>query len=107
MIYARIDNGIVVELIDDRGGDINTMFHPSIVSNLVATDDNTIINGTYDGTTFGGVLDKPLPSQEQINQEARQYLESTDWMLLRELDGGAAMDATIKQLRIDARSKVI
>ena len=34
MKYARIENGIVMEIIDDRGNDINTMFHKDIVSQL-------------------------------------------------------------------------
>jgi|APSaa5957512535_1039671.scaffolds.fasta_scaffold39308_3 hypothetical protein len=45
--------------------------------------------------------------QEVANQEARQYLASTDWFLLRELDGGTTMTAEMKQLRAAARTKVI
>ena len=45
--------------------------------------------------------------QIESNEDARQYLASTDWLLIRELDGGAAMTAEIKQLRVDARLSVI
>jgi|APSaa5957512535_1039671.scaffolds.fasta_scaffold308649_2 hypothetical protein len=46
-------------------------------------------------------------AQDKINAEAKQYLASTDWELLRELDGGVAMTAEVKQLRADARARVI
>jgi hypothetical protein len=46
-------------------------------------------------------------AQDVINQEARDYLASTDWMLSRELDGGVAMTAEVKQLRAEARARVI
>lgn len=46
-------------------------------------------------------------AQDKTNQEARDYLASTDWLLLRELDGGLAMTAATKKLRADARARVI
>ena len=46
-------------------------------------------------------------AQEAINQEARQYLAETDWMVLREADGGEPMPAEIKQLRAEARERVV
>ena len=46
-------------------------------------------------------------AQALINQEARQYLASTDWLLMRELDGGVVMDTATKQLRAEARARVI
>ena len=45
--------------------------------------------------------------QRESNEESRAYLSSTDWMLLRELDGGTAMTAEVKQLRADARLSII
>ena len=45
--------------------------------------------------------------QRETNAEARQYLASTDWLLMRELDGGIVMDAETKQLRAEARARVI
>ena len=46
-------------------------------------------------------------AQDTINQEARDYLASTDWMVLREADDGTVMTAEIKQLRADARVKIV
>jgi hypothetical protein len=46
-------------------------------------------------------------AQEAINAEARAYLASTDWMSLRASEGGSPMSQEIKQLRADARARVI
>jgi hypothetical protein len=46
-------------------------------------------------------------SQTEENRKARAYLSSTDWMLLRELDGGTTMKVEVKELRAEARAKVI
>ena len=48
-----------------------------------------------------------LRAQTTINQEARDYLASTDWMVLREADDGTAITAEIKQLRADARVAIV
>ncbi len=45
--------------------------------------------------------------QEAINKEALAYLASTDWMIVRELDSGMVCPAEVKQLRAEARAKVI
>ena len=52
-------------------------------------------------------LPTPEQLQQTINQEALAYLSSTDWLLWRELDGGTAMPTNIKQLRVEARAKVV
>jgi len=44
---------------------------------------------------------------EKESAEALKYLNDTDWMLLRELDGGTAMSLEIKALRAAARLKVL
>ena len=46
-------------------------------------------------------------AQDIINQDALTYLANTDWMLLRELDGGVAMTANVKTLRVEARLRVV
>lgn len=45
--------------------------------------------------------------QEAINKEALAYLASTDWMIVRELDSGIVCPAEVKQLRAEARAKVV
>ena len=45
--------------------------------------------------------------QEKINAEARAYLNSTDWLILREMDSGVPCPAEIKQARAEARVKIV
>ena len=46
-------------------------------------------------------LDKQV--KDKAKAEAKQYLADTDWMLMRELDGGKKMSNEVKQLRAEAR----
>lgn len=45
--------------------------------------------------------------QEHINREALEYLASTDWLIIREIDAGVACPAEIKQARAEARARVV
>lgn len=45
--------------------------------------------------------------QEKINQEALNYLASTDWLIIREVDSGVPCPQEIKALREEARSKIV
>lgn len=44
--------------------------------------------------------------QEATNKEARDYLASTDWYLVRELETGVPTPQEIKDARQEARLKV-
>lgn len=46
-------------------------------------------------------------TQEQKNREARAYLASTDWLIIRELDSGEECPAEIKAERAAARSRIV
>lgn len=53
-------------------------------------------------------LDEQDPSpQDLINFEAQNYLNSTDWYVIREMDCGVACPPEIKQKRAEARAKII
>lgn len=45
--------------------------------------------------------------QEKINAEALAYLASTDWMIVREVETQVPCPAEVKQLRAEARLKVV
>lgn len=45
--------------------------------------------------------------QERINREALEYLASTDWMVIREIDAGIPCPAEVKQARAEARAKIV
>jgi hypothetical protein len=46
-------------------------------------------------------------AQEQINKEAQEYLDSTDWYIIREMDAGISCPSEIKTLRANARASII
>ena len=107
MLYARIDNGIVVEIIEAIEHSIEDMFHSSFVETLVEATDSTVINGTYDGSVFGAVPTPPESSQEAINQINQEYLSSTDWYSSRKADTGEAIPADIAEARAAAREAIV
>lgn len=45
--------------------------------------------------------------QERINGEALEYLASTDWLIIREIDAGIPCPAEIKQARAEARARIV
>jgi hypothetical protein len=45
--------------------------------------------------------------QERINKEALEYLASTDWLIIREIDAGIPCPADIKQARAEARARIV
>ena len=46
-------------------------------------------------------------NQDIINAEALAYLASTDWLIIREVDAGVPCPADIKQLRAEARIRIV
>ena len=44
---------------------------------------------------------------QSLSTEALRYLESTDWMIIREVDAGIPCPAEVKQARAEARTKVV
>lgn len=45
--------------------------------------------------------------QELINAEALKYLADTDWLIIREVDAAIPCPLEVKQLRAEARSKIV
>jgi hypothetical protein len=45
--------------------------------------------------------------QDRINREALEYLASTDWLIIRELDAGIPCPADVKEARSEARSRIV
>lgn len=45
--------------------------------------------------------------QERINAEALKYLADTDWLIIREVDAEIPCPIEVKQLRNDARSRIV
>ena len=74
---------------------------------------NTAIMGAKpDAVTWTKVkadMDKQdsFADQKVINETARAYLASTDWMAVREAEGGKAMPSDVKTKRAEERAKVV
>lgn len=45
--------------------------------------------------------------QEKINVEAKQYLQKTDWLIVRALDSGIPCPTEIKVARAQARASIV
>lgn len=45
--------------------------------------------------------------QEKINMEAQNYLASTDWYIIRELETGVPCPQEIKTARAAARARIV
>jgi hypothetical protein len=46
-------------------------------------------------------------NQEKIDAEALKYLADTDWLIIREVDAGISCPQEIKQLRAEARLRIV
>ena len=44
---------------------------------------------------------------ERVNQESLSYLASTDWYVLRQMDSGEVIPEDVKQLRAEARARIV
>jgi len=96
MKYARIENGIVMEIIDDRGNDINTMFHKNFVAQLVPAKTDTKQQDLWDGKKF-----TPKPEVEitwdDIRIRRNKALRVTDhWAFV---DAAQIMSDVMKEYR--------
>jgi len=106
MRVAKIENNVVVEMME-----INMTIADYPQLDLVEAGAEVVIGFTHsDGVftphaTHQAEVDAAL--QTKTNREAREYLASTDWYLIRELDGGTAMTTEMKQLRVEARERVV
>jgi len=106
MLVAEIKNNVVVEMME-----INRPIadYPQVY--LVEAGEEVVIGFTHSNGIFTPhethQAELDAETQRKSNLKAKEYLASTDWMLLREMDGGKAMTAEVKLLRADARTKVV
>ena len=53
------------------------------------------------------IEDASVQIQREVNAASRAYLAETDWMIIREAEGGTPCSPEIKQLRADARAAIV
>ena len=78
----------------------------------VDSNGTAIFGSKPDAVTWSKVkadMDKQdaFASQKVINETARAYLASTDWMAVRAAEGGTAMPSDVKTKRAAERAKVV
>ena len=66
--------------------------------------DNTV-TASYGTPTAKDLNELKVSKKENLNAEAGGILQSTDWMVIREADGGTAMPSNIKTWRASVRTK--
>lgn len=79
-IYARVLGGIVVEIIDDPGEDIDKKFHPDVIATLVPEGPGMVENGTWDGSVFGPVPVRLPPSLGDRRSRLANRINSDEGM---------------------------
>ena len=87
---------------------INTNQSFNFASDIVTASYGTATaKAIADVTDDDGNVTKGLKSikKENLNAEAGGILQSTDWMVIREADGGTAMPSNIKTWRASVRTK--
>jgi len=104
MIHPRIEKNIVVELIDDQGGDINQMFTPEIVATLIPDDGTAVIGAAWDGTAFTAPVPETIPlidTQTLLKNRVDSEAENTR---LKFITGGAGQALIYERKRAEAES---
>lgn len=96
-MWARLENGIVAEIVSESPAG---RFHPDL--EFMPCDETTEIGDQFTGN---GYQKTPEPPGREI-AEARGYLASTDWYIIREFETGKPTPANIKAARADARTKL-
>ena len=107
MIHARIENGIVVELIDDQGGDINKMFTPEIVATLVPDDGTAVIGATWDGTAFTAPAPETIPLTDTQTLLKNRVDSEAEKARLQFITGGSGQALIYERKRAEAESWLV
>jgi len=104
MIYARIENSKVVELINDQGGDINALFTAEIVATLVLDDGTAVVGGTWDGTVFTTPAPEIIPlAATQTMLKNRIDIEA-EAARMKFITGGAGQALIYERKRAEAEN---
>jgi hypothetical protein len=100
-VTLKPGNMVVLEVIDDHGNDINTMFHKDIIAQLVPDPKGqAVVNGKWDGKDFHPVP-IVLPTWSDIRLMRDERLKETDhWAFV---DATQIMSDAMKEYRQSLR----
>ena len=105
--------GIYIVVIDNTNLKDSKYYINTNQSFNFASDTVTATYGTATAKSLDDVTDEDgnitrglkYQSKENINKQAGSILSDTDWMVIRETDGGTAMPSNIKTWRASVRTK--
>lgn len=111
MKYSQVMNGFYDEAI--HGDNI-----PSDAVEITAEEHAALLEGQSQGKLIQAdengypiLAEPPAPTEEEVqavkNQEARAYLASTDWYVIRNQETGVAIPEEIAIKRQEARERII
>lgn len=105
-----------------KGGFYDTAIHgdkiPDDAVEITAAEHAALLEGQSQGKRIQAdengypfLADPPAPTEEELqvvkNQEARAYLNSTDWYVIRNQETGVAIPEEIAIKRQEAREQII
>jgi len=106
----------------NTGGFYDTAIHgdniPADAVEITAAEHAALLEGQSQGKVIVAdengypiLVDPPAPTEEELqvvkNQEARAYLASTDWYVIRHQETGVAIPEEIAIKRQEAREQII
>jgi len=85
--------------------------HEKELTPRIFNEDGSIIEPTYETILSEYIVEitdiTVEIEQAKVNDEALQYLADTDYLIIREVDSGVACPLEIKQLRAEARLRIV
>ena len=95
----------------NRIGGINGFLESGVESTLTPEEAGLAEAGEWGSISDYAQAEKDKHEQgqarEKMNQEALSYLASTDWYVLRQMDSGEVTPEDVKQLREEARARIV
>jgi len=106
--YGRVEGGTVKEVITavDQD-DIDSKYEASVAAQFILDPNDEIEQGwTHDGSDFSAPGAAPAPTADMVKSEARRRINIAmpQWMIAREVSGGAAVSTAIKDYAADIRT---
>lgn len=110
VMFIKVENGII------KGHDYYSHddFNIEVDDQILIDMETGLYKYTYTNGNLSGIQLSSLQFAKtamdlahSLNREGKQYLESTDWLIIREMDSGVACPDEVRALRAAARLKVI
>lgn len=101
VINSRWDAFVDISGVIKKAG--YSIHNPAFELNRIIKDNDTVRLTEYEQANTLHIQDC---SKQKSNADARKYLADTDWMIIRQLEGGVACPQAIKDARASARLAV-